>query len=283
MRAVNLAGVVLASVAATAIPKYARSAERTGWENIPAGEMAVACRVQLSETRPVLHGQNRAVFEVPMASEAIRLPPALRKAPIWTPASTDAERTVYMNWSQAVAAFIRPREQRFKELLAKSRPEPGAFQDPECKLVTFEMAGKWSHGSGYNSRPPFLIGTEFRDIYKPEDMSRPVWGKVYRADFLPPDWTKGLPDAVIANADLTPKSPAPTPKPTPSAGGSLTIKQDTSAADARRAWDAQVAKALKQEAEQKAAILAKTTQADAKLQADVEKARQERVKRGRAQ
>ncbi len=282
MRAMSLASVVLAWVAATGIPERAVSAERTGWEDIPGGEMAVACRVQLKETRPVLHGQNRAVFNVPMASEAMRLPPGLRKAPVWSPASTDAERAAYMKWSEAVAAFIRPREQRFKELLGKSRPEPGAFQDPECKLVTFEMASKWSHGSGF-SRAPFLIGTEFRDIYRPEDMSKPVWGKVYRADFLPSDWTKGLPDAVIAKADPTPAPKPLSPKPTPSAGGSLTIKQDTSATDTRRAWDAQVAKALKQEAEQKAFSLAKTAQADAKLKAEAERARQERLKRGRAQ
>ena len=81
-----------------------------------------------------------------------------------------------------------------------------------------------------------------------------------------------------------PRLPPPKPEPArTSAGGSLTIERDTSAADVRRAWDAQVAKALKQEAEQKAVSLTKSAQADAKLKAEAEKARQERLERGRAQ
>jgi len=87
----------------------------------------------------------------------------------------------------------------------------------------------------------------------------------------------------VPGAEPPKPTPAAVPKPATSTGGSLTIKQDTSAADARRAWDAQVAKTLADEAQKRAQAAIKTAQNDAKAQADAEKARQERLKRGRAQ
>jgi hypothetical protein len=269
--------VALGLAAALATAAAAGAAERTGWENIPANEPALVCRVELKEKRPVLHGQSQAVFRVPMASEPIRVPPFLRRPPVeLSRESSDADRAAWDNWSRARSNFLKLREDRFKELLAKARPEESRSPAADCDIETLVNAGKWTHGAGW-SRPPFLIGFEIRDPYNPEDIRRPVYAKVYHEDFLPPDWTAGLPGVEVANAEARPKPPAP------STGGSLTVKQETGAADVRRAWDAQVAKALQEEAQKNALTLARAAQADARLQADAEKARQERLKRGRAQ
>jgi hypothetical protein len=82
---------------------------------------------------------------------------------------------------------------------------------------------------------------------------------------------------VIAKAD-----PPPTPRPAPSIGF-LTVKEDTSLADAKRAWDAAVAKGLQEEARKRAEFQAKGAAGDAQIKALIEKQRQERVKRGRRQ
>jgi hypothetical protein len=76
---------------------------------------------------------------------------------------------------------------------------------------------------------------------------------------------------------------APKPAPKPAQAPALTIKEDTSAKDAAKAWDEQVKKTLAAEAQKKVETAAKQAQADAKLKADYEAFFAERRKQGRAQ
>jgi hypothetical protein len=96
----------------------------------------------------------------------------------------------------------------------------------------------------------------------------------------------GSPVTPIAFRPTSAKA-SPAPKSgvaaTASTAVALTVKTDTSLSDARRAWDAQVAQAMREEAQKAAQAVAKAARADAQLQAQAEKARQERLKRGRAQ
>jgi hypothetical protein len=262
----------------------AGAAERTGWEDIPPNEAALVCSATLKETRQVLHGQTQAIFHVPMSAEPVRVPAALLTPPPFGARGDEAQHAVYEHWTEARDAYVKARNDRFRELLIKSRPEEAPNPSASCQIETFAVASSYGRSS-YSVIFPTVIGSEIRDPYKPDDMSKPVFAKVYHEDFLPPDWTKGLPPFALAKAEPGPKAPPPTPAPklAPSTGGSLTVKQDTSAADVRRAWDAQVAKALADEAQKRAQTAIKQAQNDAKMQADAERARQERVKRGRAQ
>lgn len=90
---------------------------------------------------------------------------------------------------------------------------------------------------------------------------------------------KNLP---VPGAEPPKAAQAPVAKPTTQTG-SLTIKQDTSIADTKRAWDQQVAKSLAEEAQKKAQLAVKQAQTDTKMKELAEKARLERKKRGPAQ
>jgi hypothetical protein len=81
-----------------------------------------------------------------------------------------------------------------------------------------------------------------------------------------------------------PSKPAQTagPKPAP-IGAALTIKAGPGPQSTSRAWDAQVASEMRKEAQRQAELASKAAQNDARLKAQIERARQERVKRGRAQ
>lgn len=80
---------------------------------------------------------------------------------------------------------------------------------------------------------------------------------------------------------------APPPKPKvagpPPKAPALTVKEDTSAKDAAKAWDEQVKKTLAAEAQKKAETAAKAAQADAKQKAQIEAVMAERRRQGRAQ
>lgn len=272
----------LVAVALGVAPRAAVAAatERTGWETVPADEMAFVCRAELSERRQVLDGRS-SVFRVPLASEAIRVPPLLRKRPEITRDSTDAEREAAQRWNEAWAAYVAPRKARFTEFLLKSRPQEAGKATVDCEIATQEVASRWTHGY-YGSKPPTAIGVEFRDIYNPADRTGAVWGKVYHEDFLPPDWTKGLPGVEAADKVVTGPKPAPRPK-SPAQTASLTVKTDTSAKDAAKAWDEQVKKTLAAEAQKKVETAAKQTQADTKRQAEITAFFAERRRQGRAQ
>lgn len=90
------------------------------------------------------------------------------------------------------------------------------------------------------------------------------------------------PITALASPKPTP-TPTPTPMPKAAQTASLTVKADTSAKDAARAWDEQVKKTLAAEAQKKVEAAAKAAQADAKRQAEIAAFFAERRKQGRAQ
>lgn len=76
-------------------------------------------------------------------------------------------------------------------------------------------------------------------------------------------------------------APAPTPKPVPK--GYIEIKEDTSAKDAKAAWDEQVKKAMAAEAQKKVETAAKAAQTDAEMKRKIAEIMAERRRRGPAQ
>jgi hypothetical protein len=133
-----------------------------------------------------------------------------------------------------------------------------------------------------NREPGQFLSCEVGDTPEAASAARVATGYLRAGELA---WPKGLVLSATPEPTIAPKpgpAPKPTPKPTPPTTG-LTVKADTSAKDAARAWDAQVAKALADEAQKRAQTAIKQARNDAKMQADAERARQERVKRGRAQ
>jgi hypothetical protein len=69
----------------------------------------------------------------------------------------------------------------------------------------------------------------------------------------------------------------------PTANGGLTVGKNTALADAAKAWDEQVRAQLRKEAQARAALLAKSMQADAQRKVETGKLLEAMRKRGRAQ
>jgi hypothetical protein len=107
-----------------------------------------------------------------------------------------------------------------------------------------------------------------------EEVERKIRGAY---NVTPRDWPLPWAGGKVATA------PPPKPSSKPGGAGSLTVKTDTSAKDAAKAWDEQVKKTLAAEAQKKVETAAKQVQADAKLKADYEAFFAERRKQGRAQ
>jgi hypothetical protein len=90
-------------------------------------------------------------------------------------------------------------------------------------------------------------------------------------------------NAPAATAKTAPPPAAPPRTPAQISKPALTIKTDTSLRDAGKVWDEQVKKTLADEARKKVETAAKTAQANAEVQADMEAFFRERRKQGRAQ
>lgn len=249
---------------------------RTGWESIPPREPALVCSVVLKEQRQVLHRLSSGTFQPTLVSEPVRLSPAeLEAAKQPTIEMMEADQQAWRRYSEATQAYLSARTARFKDHVVKSRPQEAPAPSAICKLVTFMAAS--------NGDVPLIIGAELRGAGHKGDLSWPVYGVVYHEDFLPPNWTKGLPPFTLGAAGPVAKPPAPSPRPALSTSASLTIKTDASLRDAGKAWDEQIKKTLAAEAKTKAEAAARTLQADTKKQAEIDAFFNGLRRQGRAQ
>lgn len=99
------------------------------------------------------------------------------------------------------------------------------------------------------------------------------------------DWPKGFwsDDEPAKPKTQTAPPPKPNPPSTPASAGHIEVKTDTSAADAAKAWDDQVRKALAAEARKKVETAAKVAQADAETKRKIAEFMANRRRQGSAQ